>query len=571
MKKYINRICCLIALLAPLVYTAPSQAATSASQLQSCGCDHTISTYNWVVDGNTLGTQPGDTICLDASVSYANMTWRNIHGTQADPIVVKNYGGQAYINSYNSGTPNIGYGWRFKNSSFFKITGNGDAQHEYGIKVSTPGGFYISMESFTTNFEISNVEVAGISPVTPTSTRNGFAGIGIKTKPYCDGSADRGTWTMNDVKVHDNYIHDVGGEGLYIGYGFYDGRVEHNCGAMRVPHAIRGLRVFNNKVEDVGYDGIQVKNADTDVEIYSNFIARYGLRENGNHDEGMLIGDGTEALIYNNWIDNGPGVKKGNGMQINAFGNTKIFNNVVVNLGQDATQNLYNKRDSIYINNNSPAFSNDKQGTFKVYNNTFIGAQNRGIEAYTPQHLEIKNNIFTGYVQASNFGFLASLTNASNIFNPDATALNFVDVANHDFHLQQNSPAVGAGVDTQLTFDHDDLLRVDNNFDIGAYEEGGVAPGTIPTLAITTPASILHTTRRAIFVEVELTDPANTVDKVQYILNGRLIGTDKLPRKTEHWIGGQRFNVGSNDFYAIALDASGQTIARSPSIDIIVN
>ena len=573
MPKYIRLLCCLAFLLASSAHAAsPGTGSTSNtnSQQQSCGCDHTISTYNWLVDGATLGAQPGDTICLDSSVAYANMTWKNINGTQADPIFIKNCGGQVYINAHNSGTPNIGYGWRFKNSSFFKISGDGDSNHKYGIKVSTPGGFYITMEHFTTNFEISNVEVAGVSPVTPTSTQNGFAGIGIKTKPYCDGSSDRDTWTMHDVSVHDNYIHDVGGEGLYIGYGFYDGRVEGNCGTFRIPHAIRGLRVFNNKVEDVGYDGIQVKNADTNAEIHNNFITNYGLRENGNHDEGLLVGDGTEALIYNNWIDNGPGVKKGNGIQLNAFGNTKVFNNVVIDLGPDATQNLYNKRNSIYINNNSSSFSNAKTGTFEIYNNTFIGAQNYGIEAYTPQAIELKNNIFTGYAQQSSFGFTASQINIANIFNMNLSTFNFVDALNNDFRLQPSSPALGTGVNTQLSFDHDNLLRVDNIFDVGAYEYGGVLANSVPALSIITPSSNLQTTRRAVFVEVELTDPTNAIEKVQYILNGRLIGTDVLPRKTEHWIGGQRFNMGNNDFHAIAIDLNGQT-TQSQSITITVN
>ncbi|CAA6801196.1 MAG: Unknown protein, partial [uncultured Sulfurovum sp.] len=57
--------------------------------------------------------------------------------------------------------------------------------------------------------------------------------------------------------------------------------------------------------------------------------------ENGQHDEGLLVGDGTEALIYNNWIENGSSIKKGHGVQLNGFGNTHMFNNVVVNLGID--------------------------------------------------------------------------------------------------------------------------------------------------------------------------------------------------------------------------------------------
>jgi len=590
MKKNIKRLCYLTFLLVSFTHST-SQGNTSTptaltnAQKQSCGCDHTISTYNWSVDGNDidnnkLAVQPGETICLDASVSYANMTWKNINGAQGNPITIKNCGGQAYINSHNSRTPNIGYGWRFKNSQFFKISGDGDPQHPYGVKVSTPGGFYITMESFTTNFEISNVEVAGIIPVTPTSS-SGFAGIGIKTKPRCDGSSDRGTWTMRDVKIHDNYIHGVGGEGLYIGYGFYDGRVESYCDTvghdeLRRSHAIHGLRVFNNRVDAVGYDGIQVKNADTDARIYNNVITNYGLKQNGNHDEGLLVGDGSEALIYNNWIENGAGVKKGNGMQLNAFGNTKVFNNVVINVGPDATQNLSNKKHSIYINNNSPYISN-RTGVFEVYNNTFVGAQNNGIAAYTPQDLVIKNNIFTGYVAPSAINFTNSLTNVGNIFEPSLSNVGFINPSNNDFHLQSTSVAVGAGVNTPANSDHDGLLRVDNVFDAGAYEFGGVpAAGTPPQLTIVTPSANIqlsshsaHVELRSVFIEVDLVDPDNIVQKVEYFLNGQKIGTDTLPRTLEHHIGGQRLIIGNNEFYALSTDSMGQT-TESQHITITV-
>ena len=71
------------------------------------------------------------------------------------------------------------------------------------------------------------------------------------------------------------------------------------------------------------------------------------------------------------------------------------------------------------------------------------------------------------------------------------------------------------------------------------------------------------------FIEAELTDPLNEIEKVQYMLNGRLIGTDLLPRKTEHWIGGQHFKLGNNDFQAVAIHFNGQ-ITQSQSINIEV-
>ncbi|CAA6823637.1 MAG: Unknown protein [uncultured Sulfurovum sp.] len=573
MKKYIKALSYLSILL------GSSAHALSTAEEQACGCDHVISTYSWSVDGNISNFQPADTVCLDASVDYGSMKWEHINGTKEDPIVIKNCAGQVYINAHSSTSASHSYGWRFYNSKFFKILGNGDSQHQYGIKVSTPKGFHVTMERFTTNFEIANVEVAGISSVIDKNT-SGFAGIGVKTQPRCDGKSDRDVWTMHDVNIHDNYIHHVGGEGLYIGYGRYDGFINQDTktscvGRKMYPHAIRGLRVFNNIVKNVGYDGIQVKNADSNVAIYNNFISDYGLLENGNHDEGLFIGDGTEALIYNNWVDNGLSIKKGHGIQLNGFGNTKVFNNVVINLGVDVNRTLqpaYNKKSSLYLNNNSNSYSSDKNGTFEIYNNTFIGAQDYGIEAYTGQKIMLHNNIFTEYRRMRSISSNATLIKSANIFEQNASLLDFIDFPNKDFNLQSTSIAVGTGVNKQLAFDYNHSRRVDNVFDIGAYEYGGISASGIPSLTIVTPSLNTPIKRKAVFVEVELKNASNSfnnIEKVQYILNDRLIGTDVLPRVTEHWIGGQRFKVGDNDFYAIGTHFNGE-ITRSPSINIRV-
>ncbi|MBL4821909.1 MAG: hypothetical protein JKX90_00085 [Colwellia sp.] len=544
---------------------------------QNCGCDYHVPD-TWLVDGNTFGAgggviKPGETICLDSSVDYKRMTWRNIVGTVADPIIIKNCGGQAYINSHRSITPNsvgnpnnVNHGWVFENSSFFKIKGDGDPQSQFGIKVSSPGGYYIKMSKFTTNFEISNVEVAGLYPG-GTDPLSGFAGIGIKTAPLCDSSADRGTWEMRDIKVHHNYIHDVGAEGLYIGYGFYSGRLHggNTCSLkMDYPHAINGLRVFNNRIENVGWDGIQVKNADSDVEIYNNSIVNYGTKNNGNHNEGLLVGDGSEALIYNNWIENG----SGNGIQINAFGNTKIFNNTVVNSGHD----------SLYLNNTSSNFSRKYDqagnviGEFDIYNNTFIGAGHNGITMFTEQNKNLVNNIVGDYGNRG-LHFNATLIHPvsfSNIFSLHLSALRFVALQHDDYHLRHNSPATGAGSYIPLNIDFDNSLRVDGIYDIGAFEYDVTVGGTNQTsISIITPSSNIQVSANdSVFIEVVSNDTSNRVQKVQYILNGTLIGTDHFPKKTEHWIGAQRLNQGQNYFYAIAVNYGGSIAAQSQTIEI---
>ncbi|PTY36527.1 hypothetical protein BGP77_04315 [Saccharospirillum sp. MSK14-1] len=424
----------------------------SDDQIEQCGCDYVVPENQYRTDGEALGIEPGQSICFAAGAEYRKILLENLNGTEEDRITVKNCGGQAHID----------HGLYVSQSSQFNILGNGDPEVEYGLRVRTESSYFMSLGNFSTNFEVAHVEVAGYHPY-GIGPDNGFAGIGVKTLPKCDHSADRDVWNAYDVRIHDNYIHDTGGEGMYIGHGFYDGRVEKWCkgdpnATPTLPHAIRGLRVYNNLVERVGYDGIQVKNADTDAQIYNNTIIDYGNLDDGNHNEGLFVGDGTEALIFNNYVEDGPGF----GIQANFFGNTSVFNNVVVNAEQGG----------IYFNNNSVHFSNEKDGLIRFYHNTVINSGGAGFTAYTPQDVEVYNNIFASPTQGR-MPRGSNLDVQGNLVTTSPESVGFVDLANNDFHLLDNSAAINRGLYQSLVSDDfDGKQRHDGAPDIGAYEYG---------------------------------------------------------------------------------------------------
>ena len=80
----------------------------------------------------------------------------------------------------------------------------------------------IYVENLSSDVEINNIEISSA----------GFAGIMGKTDPYC-GNPD--TWRsngyiLNNLKIHHNYIHDTGGEGIYLGFtGGYKIESNRNC------------------------------------------------------------------------------------------------------------------------------------------------------------------------------------------------------------------------------------------------------------------------------------------------------------------------------------------------------
>ncbi len=326
-------------------------------------CDHLVESN--MIDGKALNIKPGEVLCLTSRV-YDRLTFKNILGTPENPIEIRNCGGTARIYSPQA------FGVKFQNSQHFLFTGDGGPE-KYGIKITTEKGFYLTLESFTSDFEISRIEIAG--PEDP-GREKGFAGIGAKTSPYEDcelfTDPDRKAWVMENVKIHNNYIHDVGGEGLYIGHGFYKGRAEPKCRSenMQYSHSIRKIEIYDNLIEHVGYDGIQIKNADEDVLVYHNIIRNYGVSNHPAHNEGLFIGEGSTGEYYGNIIDTG----SGNGCQIQGLGNIDFHDNLLINPGEHG---LYASNGKFVVRL--------PNGYFNVHNNTILNAKRYGMVFYNDE------------------------------------------------------------------------------------------------------------------------------------------------------------------------------------------
>ena len=57
---------------------------------QDCNCKHIIAADQLIVDANKLNIQPGDTVCIQASIKRMLMI-SNFHGTPEKYIVFINY------------------------------------------------------------------------------------------------------------------------------------------------------------------------------------------------------------------------------------------------------------------------------------------------------------------------------------------------------------------------------------------------------------------------------------------------------------------------------------------------
>ena len=427
---------------------------------------HYIEQSTTYIDGTGL-YNPGDTICLQTG-QRDYFLFKNIQGTAENPIVIKNLSGQVEII-----TPHF-YGIKFDNCSHVKLSGAGDPTIKYGLLISyVDKGTGISVDNLSTNIEIENVEISNIP----------IAGIYAKTEPYqgdCDNLVTRDNFTMLNLKIHDCYLHDIADEGFYIGSSKYTGQTVYDCNSNVVlPHIIEGVEIYNNIVENTGWDGIQVSSASKDCKIYDNIIRNDSYRETNSQMSGILIGGGSNCDCYNNKIFDG----KGDGIDILGLGNHKIYNNLIVRPGQTYHPNespTNFQKHGIWVGDVSTQDNSD----FFIYNNTIISPRTYGIRLYdnVSSSFKIYNNliVYPGAYDVLGDNAYTSISPgityqlANNLFEHDISEVQFENTVANNFDLKAGSPAADAGLNLAylgLTFDIDNRQRpYGSGYDIGAYE-----------------------------------------------------------------------------------------------------
>jgi hypothetical protein len=400
--------------------TSDTEARAVISPSDCSMCTYVVPATAGIVDGAALGIKPGSVICLSAAIKYLkSITFKNLTGTVDKPIIVTNCGGQANLTVV--GRP---YNVKFSNSKYFRVTG-GSATKSYGIKISGSTSCGLVLCELSTNFEVDHVEVFNV----------GFAGIMAKTDPTCDDATIRGNFTMRDVKFHDNYIHDTGGEGFYVGHSYYSGYTTSTCG-VRLPHLIENAKIYKNLVRRSGWDGIQLSCASLGAEVYGNTVENYALKNNPAQNCGIVLGAGTGGTCYSNYI------KIGTGPGITAFGlaDNLIHDNIIISAGTIG----------IFCDERT-----DPGSGFKIVNNTIISPKGEGMRIYAdkvPSNLIINNIIanpgsYNKYTTNSYIMKLSGVTldMSNNITTRYVTDLKFVNAAGYNFRLTSTSPAIDKG------------------------------------------------------------------------------------------------------------------------------
>lgn len=397
-------------------------------------------------DGEVNAVAPGESICVQGGAREF-LRLENLTGSADAPIVVRNCDGRVLIDNADRG-----YGLLVQSSRYLHITGTGDANHTYGFDVvaSRDGPDYsasgVPIGELSSDVEVDHVEVHD----------TGFAGFTAKTDPKCDGTAERGTFTMYNTHLHHNYVHHTGGEAFYVGSSFYGGQ-DLSCEGQtitRLPHVMEGVSIHHNIIHDTGWDGLQVGAAPVDCAVFANVIDRVGLEGVQYQWQGIQIGGGAACEVYGNIVRDGPAV----GIILIGAGESTIYNNLLVNFGGDGI--FADDRD--VFSGHAFAFLNNTIVRPGRYGVMMLGDMTSGSVAY--------NNIVVAAPDGALNG--DNWDEADNLVVDDVGAVGFVDAAGGDYRLSADSVAVNAGRDVSglgVTTDLEGVAR-DTTPDQGAYE-----------------------------------------------------------------------------------------------------
>ncbi|GAB4045376.1 hypothetical protein GCM10028810_17220 [Spirosoma litoris] len=427
----------------------------------------------------------------------------DMQGTAAAPIKIINCGGQVTVGSSAS------YGGiQFYNCRFFKLTGSGDSQVPYGFLINeSGGGSGLTITNKSSDTEVERVEIMNMT----------FAGIMAKTDPTCDPTTWRGAFTMNNVNIHDNYIHDTYGEGIYVGNSFWSAGITRTCDnttQVVYPHEVIGLQIYNNLVERTGAEGIQY-GCSPGAKVHHNTVRNSGISPFASYqDNGIQIGEGSGGLFYSNVIINAASAGL---IILGHTGNLVVYNNVIANSGSNG----------IFCDNRAGSSVNTPVG---FLNNTIVTTGKEGIKLYNENNINtIANNILVNIWQNRYVTFAqgATATQTNNLTSSSITAMQFANADSLNFQLTSTSPAINAGINLASWGITDDIIGTDRQagqgYDIGAYEYGASGARVSSSEKSQSQQMLVYPLPCQDELTIQLPTEAQIKELLVYDLNGKLV------------------------------------------------
>lgn len=412
-----------------------------SSAAAQCDCDHEIGLDQEVWNGAENGVQPGDRVCVTAG-ERPFLRIRNLRGSASAPVVVSNCGGRVVIHNDERAYALVVE----DDSSHFRLTGTGDPAHEYGFDISAPAeepypGVGVWLVGRSSDYEVDHMEIHD----------TGFAGVSAKTDPLCDGSADQGNFVQRNTHLHHLWVHDTIGEGFYVGSTQADGQTIRCDGREEVHqvHFLEGVEIHDNLIENTGWDGAQIGMAREGCRFHHNVIRNVGLEGVEFQQQGLQIGTYSACEVFANDIRHGPAM----GIIVLGAGDLFVHSNLIVD---------FPTGDGIYAHQRGVIDG----AVYRFAFNTIVGFERNGITVFGEAEASATGNLVVG--EGPGIGGGLAWEDAGNLVYGDESDAGFV--GSGDYHLREDSPAVGAAIAVaDISVDMDNWPRRDPP-SAGAYE-----------------------------------------------------------------------------------------------------
>ena len=306
---------------------------------------------------------PGQRILIAGGDYDAIWIECNASGSKSKPIVITNYKGQVKAKHI-----------KIAGLKHFKLTGKYDPKAKTGDKSfrGHDGGYAYSQGKYgifidnewlsTSKFllEITSKKIKGTDSKQMSSDfeieyiESGNGGYSNIIK------ANNEKYISENIKIHDCYIHDTNGEGIYMG----------NTSTKGEQGIFRNVEIYNNRILRTGLDALQVVQTGGESKIHNNVLDG-GMKWRSSFMDSQDFGASLSFVS----------------------GGVEFFNNIIINGGNALFQvflekeNWYNhtgKSNRVRIHNNLFLYSRSGLGAY-------LGPYKANFEGLT---LEITNNDF---------------------------------------------------------------------------------------------------------------------------------------------------------------------------------
>lgn len=421
-----------------------------------------------------------DTIKVKAG-TYANgVLFANVNGTPMKPVVIINDGGQVICNGGSDASLDL------STCRYVHVTGTGAKGIQYGFL--TAGGPTADFDAHygTSDAEIDHIECG----------KSLYAGLVFRTYPStgCSWSITGGngpatqaqmnapSWAIYNMLIHDNYVHDVPGEGMYLGQSHYGnadafsytpvgGNPLGGCSSGNESPVI-GAKVYNNIVKNVGSDGIQMSGCISGCSVNYNTIIGFATGNQDGQDGGVTWNPGSVGSVDHNWIEyTGTGTVS-MGVMYQGQGDVLVTNNVIKGNGKGQVG-------IALLRNTQQNVKGSTHQNILIANNTIVGFLT-GYWFYGDNgfgtFLSMKNNLVVAPTIYSTGN--GTITQIQKFTNLEVTSFSGFR-SSTDLRLTAGSLATGKGTAiAEVTNDYNNIQRK-APYDIGAYAFDTTGGGTV--------------------------------------------------------------------------------------------